>query len=116
MALRCEIVTRTTISEFGKHSSEEHLAGILKALLTLDAKNTWADVFDITSVRGRSFRMPFNDKVVRDRKEGREVKPYAVLMRAWRARKFCMSHMPKVAMRLSHHSQSLHYLGPLGGQ
>lgn len=54
--------------------------GFKDQLLEADAKNTWDNVFDKTTVCGKSFRMPFCDKIVFGRqKERRPVKPARIM-------------------------------------
>ena len=69
-------IRSATVEAFEQLSEEEPLKSLRGQLLELPPKNTWDMVFDITSVRGGSFRMPFCDKVA----EGREVRPVGVFV------------------------------------
>lgn len=69
-----------TVAAFERLSEEEPLKSLRHKLLELSPKNSWDMVFDITSVQGGSFRMPFCDKVTQGAREGREVLPVGVYM------------------------------------
>lgn len=75
------ILRSETVASFKRLSEEEEpLKSLQRKLLDLSPKNTWDMVFDITSVRAGSFRMPFCDKFAQGAREKREVRPVGVYM------------------------------------
>eukprot|EP00930_Biecheleria_cincta_P070306 TRINITY_DN57948_c0_g1_i1.p1 TRINITY_DN57948_c0_g1~~TRINITY_DN57948_c0_g1_i1.p1 ORF type:complete len:671 (+),score=76.33 TRINITY_DN57948_c0_g1_i1:63-2075(+) len=78
---RAHLVRLATLTEFGKRSySPGELNRLRWRLLEIDDRNDWPSVFDIASVRGGSFRLPFNDKLNKqaNRREDRPILPESV--------------------------------------
>ena len=60
------------------------IADLRNELLSADERDVWDAVFDISSVRGGSFRMPFCDKMDKGRLEGRPILPEVVALSSGR--------------------------------
>lgn len=84
---RARLIRLATIARFNKESKlGGRVSELSKKLLEADEKNAWEAVFDITSVRCGSFRMPFCGKVYKGRIE-RPIEPEGV----WRFSKVSMT-------------------------
>jgi hypothetical protein len=76
---RAHVIRLATIAKFNAESVPKgRVFDLHKTLLEVDTRNTWEAVFDIASVRGGSFRMPFCGKVYKNRIE-RPILPEAIM-------------------------------------
>ena len=78
---RANVVRLATVEEFEKQSSSGRpLEDLQGRLLGVNSANSWSCVFDISSVRGGSCRLPYNDKInqVTKQPESRPMEPAGV--------------------------------------